>query len=45
MKNKLYRMLRISNDINALRKGKMFKRIMRRLAGKATGKGIGRLFK
>ena len=45
LKSRIYKMLRISNDINAVLKGKAGKRIMRRMAGKFTGKGIGRLFK
>lgn len=44
-KSKIYKALRISNDINAIMKGKAGKRIMRRLAGKLSGKGIGRMFK
>lgn len=45
MKRLLYKLLRISNDINAVRRGKIGKRIGRRLAGKATSKGIFKLFK
>jgi len=41
----LYKLLRISNDINAIRRGKIGKRIGRRVVGKATGRGIRRLFK
>lgn len=43
-KNTIYKMLRISNDLNALKKGKFHKRLLRRRAGKATGKGLGKLF-
>lgn len=44
-KNTIYKMLRVSNDINAIMKGKIGKRIMRRIAGRVSGKGIGRLLK
>lgn len=44
-KKHIYKALRISNDINAIRRGKVGKRIKRRVAGKATGRGIGKLFK
>ena len=45
VKRMIYKALRISNDVNAVMKGKAHKRIMRRAAGKMTGKGIGKLFK
>lgn len=45
MKRMIYKLLRISNDMNAIKRGKVGKRIGRRIAGKVTGKGIGRLFK
>lgn len=45
MKRMIYKLLRISNDINAIKQGKVGQRIGRRIAGKVTGKGIGRLFK
>ncbi|MEI3596735.1 MULTISPECIES: hypothetical protein [unclassified Oceanobacillus] len=45
MKRLIYKLLRISNDMNAIRRGKIGKRLGRRLLGKITGKGIGRLFK
>lgn len=32
-------------DVNAVKKGKVGKRIARRTAGKATGKGLRKLFK
>lgn len=44
-KNTIYKMLRISNDINAIKKGKIGKRIGRRLTGKMSGKGMRKLFK
>lgn len=45
MKSKIYKLLRIWNDITAIRKGRIGKRIGRRAAGKVTGKWIGRLFR
>lgn len=45
MRKLLYALLRISNDINAINKGKVGKRIGRRAAGKVSGRTIRRLFK
>ncbi|QKS70274.1 hypothetical protein FLK61_26295 [Paenalkalicoccus suaedae] len=45
LKSEIYKMLRIWNDIDAIRKGKIKQRIGRRIVGKATGRGIGKLFK
>jgi len=45
MKRMIYRLLRISNDINAVKKGKVGKRIGRRASGKVTGKLIRKLFR
>lgn len=36
-KSTLYKVLSISNDINAIKRGKVTRRIGRRAAGKATG--------
>lgn len=44
-KNTIYKMLRMSNDINAIKKGKIGKRFGRRLAGRISGKSIGKFFK
>jgi hypothetical protein len=41
----LYTLAKILGDINAINKGKVGKRIGRRVVGRAAGKGIGRLFK
>lgn len=41
----LYKTARILGDVNAVKKGKVGKRIARRAAGKATGKTLRRLFK
>jgi len=45
LKSNIYKILRIWNDIDAIRKGKVGKRIGRRVAGKATGKALRKLFK
>lgn len=45
MKSLIYKLLRISNDINAIKKGKIRKRIGRRIAGRGSGKLIRKLFK
>ena len=45
MKKLLYKALKISNDVNAVSKGKVGKRIGRRVYGKATGKLARKLFK
>ena len=34
----IYRLLKWSNDVNAVEKGRVGRRITRRLAGKATGR-------
>lgn len=44
-KSTIYKMLRISNDINAIKKGKVGRRIGRRIYGKATGRLARKLFK
>lgn len=41
----LYALARLLGDVGAVTKGKTGKRIGRRLVGKSTGKGIGKLFK
>lgn len=45
LKSKIYKMLRIWNDIDAIRKGKVGKRIGRRVTGRAAGKTIRKIFK
>lgn len=44
MKRMLYRLLRISNDVNAVRKGKVGRRIGRRVYGKGAGRIAKRIF-
>lgn len=41
----LYFLARILGDVNAVKKGKVGRRIGRRAAGKITGRGMGKLFK
>ncbi|MGO4890267.1 hypothetical protein ACJ2A9_21170 [Anaerobacillus sp. MEB173] len=41
----LYKLAKILGDVNAVKKGKVGKRIGRRVAGKATGKALRKLFK
>ncbi len=38
-------MARLLGDVNAVKKGRVGKRIVRRGAGRLTGKGLGKLFK
>ena len=45
LRNSLYKAARIMGDVNAVKKGKVGKRIARRAAGKETGKALGKLFK
>ncbi|WP_181186221.1 hypothetical protein [Alkalicoccus urumqiensis] len=45
LKSFLYKALRISNDINAVRRGRVGRRVGRRVTGKATGKMMRKLFK
>lgn len=45
LKSMIYKALRISNDINAIRKGRVGRRVGRRIYGKATGKLARKLFK
>ncbi|NPC94777.1 hypothetical protein HOO54_22025 [Bacillus sp. WMMC1349] len=41
----MYKLSKILGDVNAVKKGKVGKRIARRAAGKTTGKLLGKLFK
>jgi len=41
----LYKLLRISNDISAIKRGRFGRRIGRRVLRRTTGRGIRRLFK
>jgi hypothetical protein len=44
-RNILYKTAKYSGDINAVRKGKIARRIGIRIAGKATGRLLGRIFR
>ena len=41
----LYSLARFLGDVNAVKKGRVGRRVARRLVGKATGRGLGRLFR
>jgi hypothetical protein len=41
----LYALLRLSNDVRAIRRGRVGRRIARRIVGRATGLAMGRLFR
>jgi len=45
IRSSLYKVARLLGDVNAVKKGKVGKRVARRLAGKATGRSLGKLFK
>ncbi len=45
MRSFLYKLARLLGDVNAVKKGKVGQRIGRRAVGRATGKGMSRLFK
>jgi hypothetical protein len=45
LRSSLYKAARIMGDVNAVKKGKVGKRVARRAAGKGTGKALGKLFK
>lgn len=40
----LYTLAKLMGDVNAVRKGRVGRRIARRAAGKVTGRGLGKLF-
>ena len=41
----LYTLAKYLGDLNAIARGKIGKRIARRMAGKATGRGLGKFFR
>ncbi len=45
MRSFLYRLARLAGDYNAIKKGKVGRRIKRRAAGRMAGKGMRKLFK
>lgn len=45
MKRWLYRLLALSNDLNAIRRGRVRQRVARRIYGRIAGRIAGRLFR
>ena len=45
IRSSLYKIARIMGDVNAVKKGKVGKRVVRRGAGKATGRTLRKLIK
>jgi hypothetical protein len=45
LRSLLYALARLIGDANAIRKGRIGTRIMRRAAGRIAGRGLGRLFR
>ena len=45
LRSALYTIARLMGDVNAVKKGKVGKRVARRGAGKITGRSLGKLFK
>lgn len=45
LRSLLYKTARLMGDVNAVKKGKIGKRVARRAAGRITGRGLGKLFK
>ena len=41
----LYGAAKLMGDVNAVKKGKVGRRVARRAAGKGTGRALGKLFK
>jgi hypothetical protein len=41
----LYWLAKFLGDVNAVKKNKVGKRVQRRIAGKITGRGLGKLFR
>ena len=41
----LYLIARLLGDVNAVKKGTVGRRLVRRAVGKATGRGLGKLFR
>ncbi len=45
MRSFLYFLAKLLGDFNAIQRGTVGKRVGRRMVGKATGRGIGKLFR
>jgi hypothetical protein len=41
----LYQIAKLLGDVQAVQNGKVGKRVLRRIAGKLTGRGLGKLFR
>lgn len=41
----LYALARLLGDVQAVRRGRIGRRVVRRTAGRLTGRGLGRLFR
>lgn len=44
VRSTLYLIARLLGDVNAVKKGRITRRVGRRVAGKATGRALGRIF-
>lgn len=44
-RSSLYKAARIMGDVNAVKKGRVGKRVTRRVTGRATGRGLRRTFR
>jgi hypothetical protein len=45
VKRFLYKLLALSNDVNAVKRGRVGRRVGRRIYGRATGRLAGRIFR
>jgi hypothetical protein len=45
LRSTLYRLLALSNDVRAVRRGRVGRRVGRRIAGRVTGRAMGRIFR
>ena len=45
LRSLLYQIAKLMGDVNAVKKGKVGRRLGRRAAGKVAGKSMGKLFK
>jgi len=45
LRSTLYRLLALSNDVRAVRRGRIGRRVGRRIAGRALGRAMGRVFR
>lgn len=45
LRSLLYALARILGDVNAIKKGRVGKRIVRRVTGKVTGRALGKILR